>query len=172
MPPWHWRPIPGYPRYDVSSCGCVRSWANSGHVPDRWKDKPRRMRPFRARDGYAYCDLVRNGQRKRFSVPRLVLMAFVGPPLPGQQAAHLDGSRNNDRLTNLQWAYPKENNAHKKGHGTYLCGRQVPSSKLTAATVRRLRSLPDPDVRKVAAQLKVSHWTIYDILSRRTWRHV
>ena len=48
----------------------------------------------------------------------LVVLAFLGPPpFPGAHAAHFDGDKLNNRLSNLRWASPAENEADKRRHG-------------------------------------------------------
>ena len=123
----NWRPIPGCPPYEVSDFGRVRS-------PDRLTavkvDKSRWGMEYTAivrhRGGILKQQLVRGGylrvslgRASRNYVARLVLLAFVGEPPPGDyEAAHDDGNPQNNTLTNLSWKTPKENAADKQRHGT------------------------------------------------------
>jgi hypothetical protein len=58
--------------------------------------------------------LYRQGVRFYLIVSRVVLMAFVGPPLPGQEANHRDDDRANNRLANLFWASKSVNAAQRE----------------------------------------------------------
>jgi hypothetical protein len=68
------------------------------------------------RGGYLRVTL---GDYGTFYVHRLMLLAFVGTPPPGDyEAAHEDGNNQNNVLTNLSWKTPKQNAVDKHRHGT------------------------------------------------------
>lgn len=94
--------VPGFPGYFA---------AEDGHVWSQWKPRRReldtvlrRLRPGVNSSGYLQVALYRQGQRFYLIVSRVVLLSFVGPPQPGQEANHRDDDRTNNRLTNLFWA--------------------------------------------------------------------
>ena len=64
------------------------------------------------------------GRRVKRRVHILVLEAFVGPkPSPKHVGAHApDRNPANNRLNNLRWALPTENERDKKEHGTHRGG--------------------------------------------------
>lgn len=87
--------------------------------------------------GYRRVSLtLANGRRVWRKVHALVLEAFVGPrPTPRHHGAHEDRDRTNNRLTNLRWALPVENEADKRRHGTHRNGqgrRDVSPAVVTA----------------------------------------
>ena len=98
------------------------------------------MRPFNNKpllSGYWAVNLRVNGKVKCRCVSELVLTAFVGPrPSPVHDAAHLNGDRNVNTLSSLQWATKKENAAHKRLHGTHRPRLRRPS--LGESRARRL----------------------------------
>lgn len=51
-------------------------------------------------------------------VHRLVLLAHVGMPEPGQEACHNNGDRGDARLENLRWDIHGSNMLDKQQHGT------------------------------------------------------
>lgn len=106
-----WRPVPGFPGYEISDAGNVRDGAG------------RLLRAVRNEGGY-YRVLLLGDRPVYRRVHVLVLEAFVGPrPSPRHHAAHgPDRRKSNNRLTNLRWATPEENEADKKPHGTALGG--------------------------------------------------
>lgn len=122
-----WRPIAGFPKYEVSSAGRVRS--------------PRCiLKPTPTASGHLNVGLWRNGERAMRLVHRLALEAFSGPPGRGQECRHLDGNPGNNHQDNLRWGTRKENGEDKVMHGKSLRGRRHPNAKLTKEAVHEIRS--------------------------------
>ena len=129
----NWRPIAGYPGYQISDQGRVRSidrtitrMTKRGPVQARLKGRVRK--PSSAGNGYCIVTLG----RARPYIHSLVLEAFVGPRPAGHQAAHGDGDRRNNSLGNLRWATGSENEADKDRHGTRLTGARTPNGRKTS----------------------------------------
>lgn len=51
---------------------------------------------------------------KDYKVHRLVLETFVGKCPPGMQGDHINRNRTDNRLENLRWVTPEENNRNRK----------------------------------------------------------
>ena len=135
-----WTDVPGYEgRYKVSDLGhvasCSRLVSVRGQSP-RWR-KAQMLRPSPA-DKSHYRTVTLAG--RTFAVHVLVLLAFRGPPAPGQEASHLNGIKEDCSLPNLVWATHKENESAKIAHGTQLRGRRHPRALLTDAQVIELRA--------------------------------
>lgn len=101
-----WRAVPGFPGYEVSDRGRVRSWRCRGHANHRAK-KPKLRVPSIA-DGYPTVDLWINGRRFGRRVHGLVALAFLGPP-KGRQVDRIDEVRTNNHLSNLRYLSHVEN---------------------------------------------------------------
>lgn len=101
-----WMAVAYAPGYSVSDAGRVRS--------------PRKvLSPIRRGHGlYQAVSLRVDGRTISRAVHRLVLEAFVAPCPDGLQGAHLDGDKDNNQLSNLAWVTPRENNEHRRQHGT------------------------------------------------------
>src|SRR5262245_18248010 len=108
-----WRDVPGLPGYQVSDLGHIHSfWRRAGEPGstfNTWRsvlpDRPRLLVvSFAPSHGYGTV-CIRNAEGRPVSrhVHVLVLETFVGPRPAGQQCRHLDGNKENNRLTNLAW---------------------------------------------------------------------
>lgn len=102
-----WKPIPGNTGYEVSDYGRVRSVdrvVRTGTGDRRYRGRV--LRPGRASHGYLTVSLT----SVSFCVHELVLTAFVGPRPSGHIGFHEDDDPSNNRLDNLKWATPSQNN--------------------------------------------------------------
>lgn len=155
-----WRRIPDYPDYLVSSLGRI-----AGHRG--------LLKPFPLLNGYLRVNLYAGRKARQLSVSRLVLLAFKGPPGSGMEAAHLNGKRQDNRVSNLSWTCRQENEAHKIFHGTLYFGERHPRALINACLVRRIRKLSDHHCPKdISSTLGISVHIVKDVLRGRTWGHV
>lgn len=162
-----WRPIPHWEDlYIVSSKGRVRSLHPKKSKTDGLVGS--------VIHGRRYAYLCRNGNESKYPISRLVLLTFCGPAPSGYHAAHLNGDAMDDRLENLAWVTPKENEAHKEQHGTKLWGEQLPLAKLNPDKVRQIRILrgEGKTYKEIASLFKV-HWdTVREVVLGTTWSWV
>jgi hypothetical protein len=97
-----WKTVPGYSRYEASSLGRVRSYAKRvpGGAGTARYDQPRLLAPqTRPNDGYQQLKLSSDdGVVKTMKLHRVVLLAFVGEPLPGYTASHMNGDPADNRI--------------------------------------------------------------------------
>lgn len=147
-----WRNIPNFPGYQVSNLGRV------------WSKKTKRVRKVHTQArGYWHIVLCHQNKTKTIRLNRLVLQVFVGPPpSPEYHAAHKDGDKNNNALSNLYWATPQQNVNDRKRHGTYYGGSDHPMAKLTKGDLvyaKWLRSIKCSWV-EIASELGVQPDTI------------
>lgn len=128
------REIAGFIGYSISADGRVWSGARHGRPAGGW------LSIHIDRNGYRRAFLF-DGQRiKGLRLARAVLQAFVGPaPSPTHQANHIDGDKQNDSASNLEWVTPVENTHHAiatglvEGRSARLVdrdGRMVPIGEL------------------------------------------
>lgn len=157
--------------YQVSDQGRVRSLRARNGTSDHPRNEPLVLKTRRCgRPGCLY-HMVALGRKRRTTVHRLVLETFVGTPPEGHQAAHLDGDRDNNCLTNLKWATKSENERMKVAHGRVPYGENASSSKLTWEDVRLVRArVASGEKRKVLAEeFGVSITCIAHIVRWLTW---
>ncbi len=117
-----WRAVAGFPGYEASDLGRVRSWRSRN---GRGAAKAPRILSHGTIHGYPVVCMQggAKGQHTRF-VHALVLNAFVGPCPEGMECLHWDGCRENPKLENLRWGTPKENAADKERHGRIARGER------------------------------------------------
>jgi len=171
-----WKEVPGYPGYEVSDQGRVRSW-RSKRYPGKRRKKPWVLRPWTNSEGYLRVSLCKDGKRDTRLVHRVVLSAFdPDPPAERFQGEHLDGSKDNNKLANLRWSTPKENNARKHEHGTQpKRGEESHQARLTEDQVREIRRLKAEEgwsFTKLGKHFGVSDVACSKIVRRKTWSHV
>lgn len=123
-------------------------------------------------DRYGYEKFGVPPGKRSTMVHLAVLTAFVGPRPAGKQCAHLDGNQRNNRVENLAWVTPSENNLHKRSHGTMYCGERHCRSKLTAVKVVEIRARRNESSSVLAREFGVSPQLILRIWNREYWRHI
>jgi len=178
-----WKVVEGYPHYEVSNRGQVRSLSRLVKCGTRSKGRKFKgmiLKPwlttYKGKGWYRTVALCEDGARRSFYIHRLVLTAFRGPA-PGMVCRHLDGDSLNNRLANLVWGTCKENMADKKRHGTmpYFVGEDNPSAKLTEGKVlkcRRLFATGNYTLTALAVWCGVKVTSMHHIIHRRTWKHI
>lgn len=96
-----WKDIPGYEGlYQISTIGRVICSLTM------------RIKATRNRNGYRCVTLHKNGERKTFSVHRLVAIAFITNPNNLPFINHKDENRANNRVDNLEWCDASYNNKY------------------------------------------------------------
>jgi len=159
-----WRPIKDFDGYEVSNLGQVRSNKRS------WNNAYKILCLSKSSVGYFVIRLInKNGKGYTFQVHRLVLEAFVGPPPEGDNIGHhIDGTRINNRLDNLEWSNQSKNFlASSKRYGEY-------HSNLKDNDIQLIRKLTSEGIRQcvIARMFKVNPGVIHKIVKYRTWKHI
>lgn len=109
-----WKDIEGYEGiYRVSSYGRVLS-VNYGPKGKFGLNTPmsKVLRPSVATTGYLTVELYKGKSRKRVYVHRLVASAFIPNPVGKPEINHVDGNKQNNNVTNLEWVTTSENTRH------------------------------------------------------------
>lgn len=126
-----WRDIPGWEGcYRASNMGRISSVERVRHQRTRhgtvveFKRPAKVLSPGRNEKGYlvvVLCDMTRGRLPKTHRAHRLICEAFHGPCPDGHEAAHRDGTRDNNQAGNLRWLTHIENvreiPVHKRSKG-------------------------------------------------------
>ena len=133
-----WKDITGYEgQYQVSSEGRVKSLARkfidkSGREQNI---KERILKLSNDKDGYKVISLSDGyGRKKHFRVHRLVADAYILNLDNKPQVNHIDEDKSNNRVNNLEWVTPEENN----NHGTHNVRISKSLSKIRCKPVAQL----------------------------------
>lgn len=70
------------------------------------------LRPLKVSTGYLRVELQTGFESKPFYIHRLVMLAFVAPPVAGMQVNHIDGNKANNVRSNLEYCTCSENHKH------------------------------------------------------------
>lgn len=168
-----WKDIPGYEGlYQVSNTGLVRTLRATHGRPVNHVMSPGKSR------GYLAIGLTLNGIDKRFSIHRLVMLAFRGERPDGMVTNHKNGIKDDNRLENLEYVTHQQNTLHMINvlntyHRTF--GAAVGSAKLDDDKVREIRRLfATGGVTHVslAVTYQVSRTLIGQIIRRKIWKHI
>jgi hypothetical protein len=168
-----WRPVPGAAgRYSVSNLGRVRR--------EVYADANGRVRPRGIVKGSAdTCGYLRvrpyaRPDRTVIAIHRLVAHAFHGPCPDGHEVNHIDGNRQNNRASNLEYVTHRDNVRHSWRLGNVRRdGEHNGRAKLTSAQARdvRFRVAAGESPRGIARSLGVADSTVHQIANGSKWRH-
>lgn len=96
-----WKDIAGYEGlYQISNYGNIRN------------SKGRLLKYYENHKGYYKVGLNKNGKNSKFRVHRLVAQMFIPNPHEYPQVNHIDGNKQNNNVTNLEWCTNTENQIH------------------------------------------------------------
>lgn len=175
-----WKDILGFPGYEVSDHGRVRSFWR--HVRIKGKQGiecivdqfPQRVLKGGISNGYPSVTMTKGGKICGKKIHRLVLEAFVGPCPQGCESCHNDGIRTHNYSSNLRWDTCKRNNCDKVRHGTNNAGSKNSRSKITEDHVRQIRHLHKQGCmqKDIAVMFNLTRASICLIVNRINWKNI
>lgn len=172
-----WKAIPGFSLYHISNYGEIKTF--------NWKNKKveKIMSPALDGAGYFRTMLKRDSDGKfcTVKVHRLVAQTFIPNPLNKPQVNHINGIRNDNRLTNLEWVTNAENIKHSFKIGlSSNKGEKNPAATLTDAQAKEIlanykfgkKNKDGITKKEIAQQYNVNVCVIRDLVMRKTWKHL
>lgn len=172
-----WKDIVGYEGlYQVSNYGNVKcvGRGNARMIVQRVGTKKN--------GAYMLLNLNNDGVYKTKKAHRLVAEAFIPNPDNKPTVNHKDGNKQNNKVSNLEWATWSENNFR-----AFKIGLRVPNvdnvkirgsknvwAKISEKDVLKIRELHRCGMRQVdiAKLYPVNSRNINNIVTKRSWRHV
>ena len=174
-----WKKIPGFEGcYFVSNFGRFKSEGRlECSIRRVCKRKDRLLKPSFHPSGYSYVTLTTSNAKSRsFSAHRIVAICFLKSIKGKHFVNHINGKKSDNRAVNLEWCNRSENAKHSFKIGLQCNkGEMHPCSKLTNKDVLEIRSmgkLSSTEAKSVSKIYGVSHSTIKDVLSGKTWSHI
>jgi len=171
-----WRPIIGYPTYEISFNGEVRNWKNANGRG--MASRPSKRKTHVSNRGYVITGMSVNGKVSTKYIHRLVASAFI-PNLYNKPCVnHIDGNKLNNHVYNLEWVTHQENIDHaiKNGlwTGDYNNGEKSGHAKLTNNDVWQIRDLYERGVDReyIWKKYNISRAQMYRVASGENWGHI
>ena len=160
-----WKPISGFPGYEVSDHGRVRSYKLRGR--GGLAITPQRILQPHQHDQkhYPQVNLYHKGKGFARKIHRLVLQAFIGPCPEGFEACHNDHNRLNNHLSNLRYDTRSNNSHDSVGH---TIGRLTVDEVLA---IRQAVALGKSD-GELALQYNISKDIVFRCRSGHSYRHI
>ena len=134
-----WKDVEGYEGlYQVSNEGRVKALKKNVVGKGRNQYDDEHIIKQQTLRGYKRVGLSNNNDTKFKQVHRLVAEAFIDNPEGKQQVDHINCKRDDNRVENLRWTTPKENNQNpltKAKHIGKLVNREDLSKRVRQYTV-------------------------------------
>ena len=164
------RRVKDYPEYTVTSDGKVYSFKSG---------KKKLVKSCLTVKGYEMIRLYpkvprSNNRPTNMSVHRLVASTFLHKESEDLEVNHLDANRVNNSVSNLEWVTRSQNQLHKYKLNKCPVGEKWHSSKLSRATVYKIKVYYAHSIRicDIARKLKLNSNTVQSITSGRAWSHI
>ncbi len=175
-----WIPVKGFPGYEVSNHGNVRSYKTR---KGKWQwyiaDKPVRiLSPAIGKTGYRGVGLGNGGKPYFIRIAKLVATAFLGPCPSGLEICHNDGNPGNDHVENLRYDTHKSNiqdavkqgKMHRRKCRRRLTNKQVEEIRWELSRLKRIHGATREAYQKISERTGLSWQMIYSIESGESYK--
>ncbi len=167
-----WAPIPDYEHlYEASTHGRIRRASAAHYFPKGYV-----LKQTKTKAGYLSLCLVNKGKVRSFRVNRVIAAAFLGPAPEYAHVNHRNGVKTDNRLANLEYVTPSQNQQHAYDMGrltsAFKPGSQHPNAKLDEDKVRTIRQSSAIPASVLARQFGVSVATVRNVRRGANWSHV
>ncbi len=147
-----WLPVEGWPYYEVSSEGEVRS-------SSPWAKRPLMKLQINSVTGYKFVKLCKKGDTITILVHILVAKTFIGPCPDGQEVRHKNGVKVNCAADNLEYGTHRQNVLDRWKHDAW---KGAPVKKVDENQVLSML-YAGKSLREIAKYFCVSAKTISNI---------
>lgn len=169
-----WQPITGFYN-EVSNLGRVRSVKHKAGNEKNYKSKI--LKPVVTNSGYVNVAIINKSEGKITKrLHRVVAEAFIPNPENKPEINHIDGNKENNEVSNLEWVTSKENKRHAWENDLQVSvkGSEKPLAKLKEEDIVSIRK----EYREGCIQMElaekygVARQTISSIVNMKAWKHV
>lgn len=126
----------------------------------------------RSKKGYLQYMVRSKNQRVKINIHRTVAITFIPNPENKAQVNHIDGNKENNDISNLEWMTNKENCTH--AHETGLHAKSNDNKQLftfeIAEEIRRKYKKTSITQRQLAKEYNTTHTTIGMILRNERYK--
>lgn len=154
--------------YEISNYGRVRS------LYGRYKNCEFK-KPYVRNDGYVVVNLIKDKKQKTFYLHKLVAEYFIENNNDSYtEVNHIDGDKQNNSYSNLEWCSSRENKLHAYNYGLTKRGHDRPSSKLSESDVRSIPALikDGHSIKEISSKFGVSTTSIHHVLKGRNFGYL
>lgn len=173
-----WKDIKDYEGlYQISNLGRIKSLPK---IKGRALTSEKILSPVIGNRGYKMIFLYKNGNKKRYSLHRLIAIAFIENKNNKPYINHKDGNKLNNSIENLEWCTCRENTMHALNIGLrkYIIapkGENVKNATLKqeeADYIRRVCIPRDKEfgINVLAKRFGVDRHTISNVLNNKTYK--
>lgn len=131
------------------------------------------LRPKRNYLSIRICN--KEGKYFRTGIHRLVAQAFIPNPENKPEVNHIDGNKQNNHVSNLEWTTRSENEKHAYDSGLHCKkGEKNSMAKLTEREVLEIRYLYEQgeSIENLTNKYSITFSGIYNVIKRVTWKHI
>ena len=172
-----WKPIPNFEGfYEASNLGRIRSVDKyvMNHSVSEFR-KGVVLTPTYHTHGYTYVTLSKLGVKKKYLIHRLVAMAFCDNPNNYKIINHIDGIKDNNIPSNLEWCTSSHNNKEALRLGLRIPNPQK-GEKHFKAQITELQAIDILTKRLTKKEFmelyNISIHIINNLQWGRSWKHL
>ena len=135
----------------------------------------RELKKNKVTNGYVSAAIkYLDGTKKTKYVHRLVAEAFILNPENKPYVNHLNLIKNDNRIENLEWATPKENNQHAHDNGAFRSNGAHHHAVFSDDVIHKICEMIQEGRRTIdiCNFMKVPKYLVADIRTRRIWNHI
>lgn len=163
---FQFKPINGISGYVISITGEIYSFKRDKFLSKRYSVC-----------GYRRAALCNNGKMKSYSNHTLVALCFVSPkPFENAEVNHIDGNKENNHASNLEWVDRVGNMQHAKKNGLRpnFKGEKNPFAKLSYKDVAVIRQMlkDGKSLSVIGKKFSVGIHTISKIKTGKNWKTI